>query len=915
VAPGTAVDLLLLPGASLSGRVSDADSRPVAGAVVLADLEQLRRPSPRVPERTDEQGSFEVLGLDPGLYRVAVRHPDFAPAVSQARVEAGSGARLDVRLERGAAVSGRLVGADGTGVRGRVSVEEMDGAGVPVTVSEVLRAEAGDDGRFRLERVPPGAHALQATGSGHAPKRIDVSVGGSAVVDLGDVELESGLAIRGRVVDKGGSPVGDARIEGFHFRFGASMGRYTAQSEPDGAFVLGGLEPGLHELRAEAAGYGPATRSVEAGADDVAIVLDPGGAITGTVVDEVGRPVRVFQAWAQPARDEGRRTVLAPFKSVTGTDGRFLIEDVAAGPYVVQVSAADRMPASVSDLNVTAGATADAGRIRLGPGGTVRGHVVDAEGAGIGGATLSVRGSERGVFGPTMTPQGLSDPGGAFEVKGVAPGMVQVTASHAAYAARASAPLEVDPARGPAEVRIVLGRGGRVEGWLRRRDGSGVPGASIRTLSRDAPGLMFSMEQSLIVTNQDGSFVIEHVPAGRTSVVHLIGSAGRYVSAHAKEIEVREGETATVELLWREILVSGRVTRAGDPASGVAVTLRGTGGGMSMSMGAVGSLPPAAGPQRRQAVTRDDGSYELIVDEPGKHFAAVSSRDGQTRWPTQTVEVPDADSFVLDLSIGGAPVSGVVVGAETGEAVARAQVWASSKPSGARAPASATTGPDGRFHLDLEPGDYRLGVSAEGYGDARSELTVGDAGVADLRLELARGLSLSGRVVDVRGRGLGGIEVWASAGKGPDGSSGWATTRPDGSFHIGGLEAGSYTLAAGHELSGFAVQRGVSPGNSVTLLLKPGGRVRVRVLDASGAPVSGVWAFVRTMGDTAIGGLLGNGGRTDAQGSAEFASPTGDVEVAARKDGAEGSAQLSVAAGRTVSAEIRLVEKGEPASR
>ena len=38
--------------------------------------------------------------------------------------------------------------------------------------------------------------------------------------------------------------------------------------------------------------------------------------------------------------------------------------------------------------------------------------------------------------------------------------------------------VEVDPAKGPTETRVVLSQGGRVEGSVRRRDGTGLPSLS-----------------------------------------------------------------------------------------------------------------------------------------------------------------------------------------------------------------------------------------------------------------------------------------------------------------------------------------------------------------------------------------------------------------------------------------------------
>ena len=72
-------------------------------------------------------------------------------------------------------------------------------------------------------------------------------------------------------------------------------------------------------------------------------------------------------------------------------------------------------------------------------------------------------------------------------MRGVPPGTAQVRALHSAYTQGLVSGVEVDPARGPAEVRIVLTQGGRIEGRVRSRDGS-LPRGRVRDRALDAPG-------------------------------------------------------------------------------------------------------------------------------------------------------------------------------------------------------------------------------------------------------------------------------------------------------------------------------------------------------------------------------------------------------------------------------------------
>jgi hypothetical protein len=88
----------------------------------------------------------------------------------------------------------------------------------------------------------------------------------------------------------------------------------------------------------------------------------------------------------------------------------------------------------------------------------------------------------------------------------------------------------------------------------------------------------------------------------------------------SKEVEVREGETTSVDFSSREILVNGHVTKAGTPLPNLRLRFMGSGGMSFMSMGAGFDSVAAAptGPQRQVGTTGEDGTFALIVDTPGK---------------------------------------------------------------------------------------------------------------------------------------------------------------------------------------------------------------------------------------------------------------------------------------------------------
>ncbi|PYQ23856.1 MAG: hypothetical protein DMF79_02950, partial [Acidobacteria bacterium] len=213
VRPGGSVTLILRPGGWLAGVVDDPQGHPVQGALVRAEMEP-RFMGGSTVETTDAQGRFELPGLDPGKYTVVARHADFAPGVASGiTVDAEGRADVTIPLARGIAVTGRLVDTEEQPLAGSVAAQEVEGQPIARSLAELLRADTGADGHFRIDRVPPGSYVLGARARGHSGRRIEAELGArQALIDLGDITLERGLAISGRVLTSAGTPVADAQI-------------------------------------------------------------------------------------------------------------------------------------------------------------------------------------------------------------------------------------------------------------------------------------------------------------------------------------------------------------------------------------------------------------------------------------------------------------------------------------------------------------------------------------------------------------------------------------------------------------------------------------------------------------------------------------------------------------------------------
>lgn len=286
----TDIDFRLVRGGVITGRVTDADGRPVVGEQVqLAPVEKTRptnfgffTQSQRM--LTDDRGVYRVYGLPAGRYRVSVGqdagsgslrlgarryyrrtfHPD-ATDEAQARVvevtAGGEAADVDITVGRAGrtySATGRFVGTDGRpapGVRvgyGAVGREQRSvgvwGAGVATNAR----------GEFALEGLAPGAYAVFSLTDEDAPAETYSDVVRFEVTDS-DV---GGLEVRLR---RGASVSGVVQVEGTNDRatvarvlgrlkimahVEAGRGGLTAPTfanasvAPDGSFRAAGLRPG-----------------------------------------------------------------------------------------------------------------------------------------------------------------------------------------------------------------------------------------------------------------------------------------------------------------------------------------------------------------------------------------------------------------------------------------------------------------------------------------------------------------------------------------------------------------------------------------------------------------------------------------------------------------------------------------------
>ncbi len=242
---------------------------------------------------------------------------------------------------------------------------------------------------------------------------------------------------------------------------------------------------------------------------------------------------------------------------------------------------------------------------------------------------------------------------------------------------------------------------------------------------------------------------------------------------------------------------------------------------------------------------------------------------------------------VLDAE--GAPVAGVVLGAQE---------------------ASAASGADGSFSLvGLEPGNAWLAVEPP-RGYVKPGFRSVRIGAADVIVRLERGVTLTGSVLDPEGRPVryGWVEAtWGATPTGPAGEA-EASLADNGRFTLRGLPLQArLTLraeAGDSETPDFGpgIREGVLPGQGdVVIHLPTGATVSGQVVEADGSPAEDATVWVRP----GRAGSASVGVEADEQGCFTLRSlPPGKVQLSVEVEGLFGGTEVTTNAPAT---DLRIV--------
>jgi EmrB/QacA subfamily drug resistance transporter len=235
-------------GVPVIGHVRRQDGSHVPGAA-LTLIDQRGRQVARATGGAD--GSYSVPSQGPGAYVLIVSAHGHQPQASSVVISNGP-ATVDVTLTG----SGELTGT----VRAAATGSPL--AGVTVTLTD-SRGEVNGafitttDGTYAFVGVGAGAYTLVASGPGHRPVAVTLTVPDSGVLRH-DVELAGSVLLSGTARTEGDRVVPDARITVLDATGNVAA---VARTDGEGRYVVSDLPAGAYTV--VASGYPPATSQVE----------------------------------------------------------------------------------------------------------------------------------------------------------------------------------------------------------------------------------------------------------------------------------------------------------------------------------------------------------------------------------------------------------------------------------------------------------------------------------------------------------------------------------------------------------------------------------------------------------------------------------------------------------------------------
>ncbi len=855
------INFTLDRGGTISGRIYKPDSiTPVANADIFAwssDIEYGQSGT------SDASGNYTIRDVPSGNYQVRVSASGYVTelynnvydyyAATLVKVTAPDNTPdINFIMAVGGTISGHVYKADGITplAYASISANAVDsgfgGSGI-----------SNADGSYIIAGLSSGNYRVQASSAGYiwqyyknvydANSATIVSV--TAPNNTPDINfaLSVGGAISGHIYKADGiTPISNVYI--FAESTGADIDYWGyGYSAPDGSYAVTGLVSGSYRMRASASGYiteyykdvygynQATTVSVTVPNDtsNIDFTLDLGGTISGYVYQSDGiTPV----VGAQISASESSTGYDG--KVASSIDGRYTITSLASGNYQVQASAYGYLTEyykNVSDssratlVNVTAPDNTPGINFTLDKGGTISGHIYNADGTSPL-PNVQIFAASDG-YGSGGVGSGISGADGSYVISGLYSGSYWVRASISGYITKyyqdvydqnSATLIDVIAPNSTSNINFTLYKGGTISGHVYKTDGiTPVAGAQVYASSNGVGDSYYGHGTS----GGDGSYVITGLISGNYKVQ---ASASGYLSEYYNNVYDSNSAASIIIVVLNNTpdinftldkggSISGHVYKSDGitPIANASVSVFLVVSGQGTSVAGTGT-----GVDGSFTITNlYSGSYKVQASASGyltKYYNNVYDSSAAT---SVSVTAPNTTSDINFLMDTGGSISGYIFQSDGIVPIANASIYAESVGGSYHSEGNATSVPDGSYTITgLYPGNYRVrswasSFLAEYYKDvydlnAFTSVSVNAPNkTSGINFTLDKGGTVSGHVYKADGitpvvnASIVAYPIGNNLGYSSYGSS---LSGADGSYNVAGLYTGSYRISA--QASGYITE-------------------------------------------------------------------------------------------------------------
>ncbi|HTF88605.1 MAG TPA: carboxypeptidase-like regulatory domain-containing protein [Planctomycetota bacterium] len=553
--------------AVLSGKVHTQDGTAIQAfrVILLREVELPQTAQSSSREFADPSGRFRFESAQSGEWTVFVQASGFA-LWTRNHVRLGTAElALDVALEPGAGLSGRVVEAGSARPLANVllvsesdvpcSLLPFDFAVSPDNPAALTRTDA--EGRFHFEHLASSSTVIRAQLRGFASTWSSAIVPGASDAELA-IEMTGGGALAGRVEREDGSAWVGAGVVAMPQRTLIDLPRRSygwGMTDAGGAFLIEDLPPGdyvavrVEATRADAQSDQPASARTRTEVREVRIragatarldfLASPRGSrLAGRVLRADRTPFAAGTISIMPALAAAEHGQDAPYgwrSQLCGADGSFEFTEVVPGRYDIFLGVRTPMD-TVGVDSVEVGSASNVDHEVVAPAGEIAGRVSSAAtGRGVSFAAIVL---EREGSGGSceFIAKVFSDESGEWRIPFLVDGRYRLRAypgQGLCFGGRDG--IEVRAGAEIPRIDFALEAGSELALAVRDERGLGLGGIEVRLI--DERGLEFEPAQDPR-TDAEGRRTLPGLPTGRLRVVlrNLDGSLSeRWISTQAPE--------------------------------------------------------------------------------------------------------------------------------------------------------------------------------------------------------------------------------------------------------------------------------------------------------------------------------------------------------------------------------------------